>query len=260
MHVSLKAVTKRFGKIRALDGVSFSVEPGQIVAVLGVNGAGKTTLLRALAGVVAPDAGSVLFDDERFHRGRIDLRMRSAFLPDYPLAFGHVTLLRHLGMLLNIYHADGLGGDIIPASAIPPPSGDPGERVAYLLRNFDLLPLIDTQMSSLSRGQLYKAGLAGLMAVDPELWLIDEPFASGMDPNGISFFKREARAAAARGRTILYSTQILDIAEGFSDRVCVLDHGELRVFAPVRELGPTESNGKGGVLEELFRKLREEPS
>lgn len=228
-----------------MDRVSFLVEPGGIIAILGVNGAGKTTLLRALAGVVAPDSGSISFDGERFHRGRIDLRMRSGFLPDYPLGFGHVTVLRHLGMMLNLYHADAPGCET---------------RVTHLLRNFDLLPLIDTQLNSLSRGQLYKTGLATLMAVDPELWLIDEPFASGMDPNGISFFKREARSAAARGRIVLYSTQILDIAESFSSRVCVLDHGELRFFAPVQELVPTGSRGDGGILEDLFRRLREEPS
>ena len=76
MRVALDAVSKRFGRIRALDVVSFSIEPGEIVAVLGVNGAGKTTLLRALGGIVAPDRGAILFDGERFHRGRIDLRKR----------------------------------------------------------------------------------------------------------------------------------------------------------------------------------------
>src|SRR2546430_1311161 len=98
------------------------------------------------------------------------------------------------------------------------------------------------------------------MAVDPELWLLDEPFASGMDPHGISFFKREARAAALRGRTVIYSTQILDVAENLCDRVCLIHKGALRLYESISELrartpvGPSE----GGVLEDVFRQIREE--
>jgi ABC-2 type transport system ATP-binding protein len=130
-------------------------------------------------------------------------------------------------------------------------------RVMDLLRGFDLMPLIETPMAKLSRGQAYKAALSALLAADTELLLVDEPFASGMDPNGITFLKREARNSVKRGRTIIYSTQILDIAEKLSDRVCVMDRGEVRHYAPLAELQAVNADSAGTVLEGLFQQLRE---
>jgi ABC-2 type transport system ATP-binding protein len=166
------------------------------------------------------------------------------FLPDFPMMYGEMTVLKHLAMLLRIYGRidEGIEG-----------------RIIEILQELDLLPLIDMPMGKLSRGQIYKCALAGLLAVDPELWLLDEPFASGMDPHGISFFKREARAAADRGRTVIYSTQILDVAENLSDQVCIIDKGELRICAPVAELQEKGSMVvPGGILEDVFQKMREE--
>ena len=96
-----------------------------------------------------------------------------------------------------------------------------------------------------------------MVAADRELWLLDEPFASGMDPLGIDSFKRHAREAAARGRTILYSTQLLDVADRFSDRICVLHKGEIRAFDTLANLRQRAGN-QDNVLEAIFRQLREE--
>jgi len=243
MRIQLDGLTKRYGKVRALDDVSLSIDPGQIVALLGANGAGKTTLLRCLGGIVAPDSGSILYDGTRFTRDGMELRQRLAFLPDFPMAFAHATVLRHIGMVLRLYGVDGT---------------DVEDRVMKLLRGFEIMPLIDTPMGRLSRGQVYKAALAALLATAPEIVLLDEPMASGMDPNGISFLKSEARAAAKRGATIIYSTQILEVAEKFSDRVCVIDRGKVQHFAPVAELETTVAGSAGdGVLERIFGQLRE---
>jgi ABC-2 type transport system ATP-binding protein len=87
------------------------------------------------------------------------------------------------------------------------------------------------------------------------VWLLDEPFASGMDPHGINLLKRYAREAVARGATIIYSTQILEIVEKFSDRVCILHQGEVRAFDSVALL---EKYGQGGGLHDIFQQLREE--
>jgi ABC-type multidrug transport system ATPase subunit len=243
MRVHLQGISKRFGKVPALESVSLTIEPGQIVSLVGPNGAGKTTLLRCLASIVAPSAGGVYFDDAKLDRGRMDLRRKIAFLPDSPVWFANHRVLRHLAMVLRLYGRD---------------DGLAAERAMELLREFDLLPLIDTQMAQLSRGQAYKAALIALLAADPELLLLDEPFASGMDPNGIAALKREARQMASRGRTIVYSTQILDIAEKLSDWVCVIDRGQVRHYAPLQELGQALSGqGEGSVLEKLFQELRE---
>ena len=242
MRIAVESAAKAYGPFLALHGVHLEVEPGQIVALVGPNGAGKTTLLRCLGGIAALDSGRILYDGVPFHRGRLDLRRRLAFLPDFPYLFPETTVLRHIGMTLRLYGADGDGAE---------------ERVLLRLRDFDLLPLAEMPVATLSRGQAYKAGLAAVLAADPELLLLDEPFASGMDPNGIISLKRLARDAAARGHTVIYTTQILDVAETLADRVGVIDQGRFRAYSTIEELR-RQAGGKDGALEALFKRLREE--
>jgi ABC-type multidrug transport system ATPase subunit len=237
--IELDHLRKSFGNVLVLGDVTLGVPPGEIVALLGANGAGKTTLLRALAGVVAPDGGGILYDGEPFDRGRMDLRRKLVFLPDFPFAFGHLDAVRHIGMTMRLYER---------------PIENREEHIVEILRNLDLLPLAATPMQNLSRGQYYKVCLAGLLAVDPDLWLLDEPLASGMDAHGIAYFTPAARHAAARGATVLYSTQILDVAETFSSRVCVIERGRIAFYDAVETL----TNGdRKGALEALFQELRD---
>ncbi|MGZ8937918.1 MAG: ABC transporter ATP-binding protein [Limisphaerales bacterium] len=242
MKIELRAVSKSYGKARALDRASLEIGPGQIVAILGANGAGKTTLLRCLAGIAAPDAGTIVFNDEPFERDKLDLRRQLFFLPDFPVVFYEMSILRHIGMVLRVYERDEAGIEA---------------RVLQLLKDFDLFTVAENPLNTLSRGQVYKAALVALIAVNPEVWLLDEPFASGMDPHGINMLKRYAREAVTQGRTIIYSTQILEIVEKFSGKVCILHQGEVRAFDSVTLL---ENAGQGGGLEDIFRQLREEGS
>ena len=239
MKIELQAVSKSYGRMRALDRASLEIGPGQIVAILGANGAGKTTLLRCLAGIAAPDSGAVRFNEEPFSRDRLDLRRQMAFLPDFPVLFYEMPLLRHIGMVLRLYGVELAGME---------------RRVLDLLKEFDLFTVAENPLHTLSRGQIYKAALVSIIAVNPEVWMLDEPFASGMDPHGINAFKRHSREAAAQGRTIIYSTQILEVVEKFSDRVCILHQGEVRAFDSVSLL---EGNGHPGGLEEIFQQLRD---
>jgi ABC-type multidrug transport system ATPase subunit len=223
-----------------LDRASLEIGGGQIVAILGANGAGKTTLLRCLAGIAAPDAGAIVYNDEAFERDKLDLRRQLFFLPDFPVVFYEMSVLRHIGMVLRVYQKDQEGIE---------------QRVLQLLKDFDLFTVAENPLNTLSRGQVYKAALVALIAVNPEVWLMDEPFASGMDPHGINTLKRYAREAVGQGRTLIYSTQILEIVEKFSDKVCILHQGEVRAFDSVTLL---ENAHQGGGLEDIFRQLREE--
>ncbi|HSH95818.1 MAG TPA: ABC transporter ATP-binding protein [Roseimicrobium sp.] len=242
MKIELRGVIKSYRSVKALDRVSLEIGPGQIVGLLGSNGAGKTTLLRCLSGLSSPDEGSVTMDEQEFHRDRTDLRQRMYLMPDFPFLFWDQPAIRNIAIILKLYGADGPGAE---------------ERVVGLLREFDMLPLAFKPVGMLSRGQLYKAGLVAMIAADREVWLMDEPFASGMDPHGIDSFKRHARAASSRGSTIIYSTQLLDVAERFSDRVCVIHKGEVRAFDTLDRLRETAAD-KDNVLDGIFRQLREE--
>src|SRR5262245_31811354 len=103
MKIELRAVSKSYGRSRALDRASLEISSGwQIIAILGANGAGKTTLLRCLAGIAAPDSGEILFNDEPFERDNLDLRRQVFFLPDFPIVFYEMSVVRHIGMVLRV--------------------------------------------------------------------------------------------------------------------------------------------------------------
>ena len=239
MRIQVDNLRKRYFGGWALDRLSMTIDEGQTIVLLGPNGAGKTTLLRCLAGMVVPDEGEILFDDEAVARDSVEQRRRFHFLPDFPTLYPMCSVARNLGILLHLYERDGPGMS---------------DRVVELLKEFDIHHLARRAMSQLSRGEEYKASLVGLIAADPEVWLLDEPFASGMDPHGISAFKEHVTAATRRGRTVIYSTQILEVAERFSDRVCVIHRGKVEAFAPVRDL---HGEMEGENLNRLFARLRE---
>lgn len=139
MRIRIESLSKRYEKIDVLDGVSLDIAEGQIVAVLGPNGAGKTTLLRCLAGIVVPEKGQIYYDGQVFRRDRLDLRKNLFFLPDFPLAFPDMNVLRHISMCLRLYGAE-------QDSRLP--------RVVELLDKFDLLPFAESRLGTLSRGQI----------------------------------------------------------------------------------------------------------
>jgi putative spermidine/putrescine transport system ATP-binding protein len=171
MKIELRGVLKSYRSLRALYDISLEFAPGQIVSLLGANGSGKTTLIRCLAGIAAPDKGNIFFDEHEFRRNRPDLRKRLYLMPDFPFLFWEHSIARNIAIILRLYDADGDGAE---------------NRVLELLRDFDLLPLALRPVHSLSRGQLYKAGLVAMLAADRELWLLDEPFASAWIRRGLT--------------------------------------------------------------------------
>src|SRR5690349_20780294 len=151
MKIELRAVSKSYGRARALDRASLEIGGGQIVALLGANGAGKTTLLRCLAGIAAPDSGELLYDDQAFERDKMDLRRALFFLPDIPVVFYEMSVVRHIGMVLRVYEREAEGIEA---------------RVLELLKQFDLFTVAENPLNTLSRGQAYKAALVAMIAVN----------------------------------------------------------------------------------------------
>jgi ABC-type multidrug transport system ATPase subunit len=240
MRIQLDRLSKRYGRQSALEEVSLTIEPGQIVAVVGTNGAGKSTLLRLLAAILAPSSGAILLDGQRLDRGRLDLRRRLALLPDLSPVPAGATPIDYIDLVVSAYSARRRGLT---------------ELAVGLLDDLDLLPLIDTPAANMSRGQAYKVALAGMLAVSPDLWLCDEPFASGMDPQGLAVYRNHAQKTAGRGGTVLYTTQIVELAEQFSDRVLILDGGRLHACQPVENLRDRALWPGDAVLGRIFAGL-----
>ncbi len=216
MHIALQSLTKTFGRIRALDGFSLHIPPGSIIALVGENGAGKSTLLRILAGISVPDDGLVLYDSVIFDRENMDLRKRLHFTPDMPLLFQDQSVARNIATFTALYGKSLDGRE---------------DEFAGWLEKSGCAPLMKREAGKLSRGQMWKAGLACVAAIEPELWLADEPFASGMDEIGMGAYRRLARQLVGQGSTVIYTTQMVAMAADFSDHVCVIRDGKPTLFA-----------------------------
>jgi ABC-type multidrug transport system ATPase subunit len=222
MTLSLEQLTKSFDGKKVLRSISTVLQPGKIIALLGMNGAGKSTLLRCLTGLTSPTDGRILIDGELLQRDRVDLRRRLMFLPDFPSVAAHGTPLQCIATHLKLWEADRPGVE---------------DKVADVMHRLQIASLADDPIASMSRGQSYKVALTCLIAVDPELWLLDEPFASGMDPMGITTFCEEAsNSVRERNRLVIYSTQLVEQACAFSDQVALIADGALTLLDTERDL------------------------
>lgn len=205
---------KRYEAKWVLRDVDLSFEAGEIVAVLGVNGAGKTTLLACLAGILGWDRGEVRIAGERLNRDRLDQRQRMMLLPGDGFHFGGADTIRNAAIFSELWRG---------IDATPPLD------LEEWLERLGLLEVALDPVETLSRGQRYKSVLLALHCADPEIWLIDEPFAAGMDARGMEAFRKLARAAAGRGRCIVYTTQFPELAARFADRIVVVGQGGMRM-------------------------------
>jgi ABC-type multidrug transport system ATPase subunit len=237
MRIGLRNLTKRYKSTTALDGVSLEIPAGSIVAVIGLNGAGKSTMLRAMAGVITPSEGTIEYDGTRFSRDDLALRRRMFWMPDMPILRGDFNAIEHIAMMVKAYQVpvdDALESTIIDT-----------------LARLDILQHAGVPLQTLSRGQLYKAALTAMHAVAPDLMLLDEPFASGIDPRAQAVVREMAAALTARGGTFVYTTQIPEIVARFADMVCVLDHGRFAALVSRADLDSMAGEGIN-LLEKLM--------
>jgi ABC-type multidrug transport system ATPase subunit len=221
MHIELQGVSKTFGNTKALDHFDLNIPPSSLIALVGENGAGKSTLLRLLAGVSVPDEGMVRYDSVIFDRENMSLRKRLHFTPDMPLLFADQTVARNIATFAALYGKTLDGRE---------------EEIGRWLADIGCAHLMKRSAGNLSRGQMWKAGLACVAAIGPELWLADEPFASGMDAIGMGAFRRLARSLVGGGSTVIYTTQMIDMAVDFSDHVCVIRDGKPVLLEESRKL------------------------
>ncbi|BCU76419.1 ABC transporter ATP-binding protein [Luteolibacter sp. LG18] len=205
-------LAKRFGSKRVFQEVNLKFEAGEIVAVLGVNGAGKTTLLGCLSGILGWSAGEVRLAGRRLDRKDLEQRKQYALMPDRGLWFPWTDPIRNAASFSQLWR----GAD----------AGPPLDLEEWLDR-LGLMEVAFDPIDGMSRGQAYKSSLLGLHAADPELWLLDEPFAAGMDARGMEAFRAMARAASGRGRCVVYTTQFPELAARFADRVVVIGRGRV---------------------------------
>ena len=228
--ITVTGLTKRYGPVTAVDGLTFTVEPGQVTGFLGPNGAGKTTTLRMLLGLVSPTAGSALIGGRRY----ADLRAPRQ-------AVGAV--LEATG-----FHPGRTGRDHLRVLAEA--SGIPAARVAAVLGRVGLDDAADRRVRGYSLGMRQRLGLAAALLGDPRVLVLDEP-ANGLDPAGMAELRDVLRGLAADGRTILMSSHVLSEVAQTVDRVIIITGGTLRFAGPLGEL----TGVRGETLEAAFLRL-----
>jgi ABC-2 type transport system ATP-binding protein len=231
--LTLDHVAVRYSGRPVLRDVSFSIGPGEIVAYLGANGAGKTTTMKVVTGLVAPDFGRVLFGGRDVAEDPLGYRRRLGYVPEtaevYPFLSGREYLV--------------LAGRL---RALPEASLE--RRVDELLELLGLENHRHQALDSYSKGMRQKVLIGTALLHDPEVLILDEPL-SGLDVTSVLVMKALLRELAARGRTILYSTHHLEVAERLCERVLILHDGRVVAddsVANLRELRRQPS------LEEIF--------
>ena len=228
--IEVRGLTKRFGKVLAVDQVSFAVESGSVVGFLGSNGAGKTTTLRMLLGLIRPDAGTATINGRAYRDLEEPLHQVGAVLEASSFHPGR-TARNHLRVQAMVGQAD--------------PS-----RIDDVLELVELTGAADRRVGGFSFGMRQRLGLAAALLCDPDLLILDEP-ANGLDPEGVRWLRDLLRGLAAEGSTVLVSSHILAEVAQTADSVVILDHGHLVIQSSLAELTA------GGTidLEQAFLRL-----
>ncbi len=211
--VAVRGLTKRYGSLVAVDGVSFSLPAGTVTGFLGPNGAGKSTTLRVLLGLAEPTAGEALVFGRRY-----------AELERPALRVGAV-------LESGDFHPSRTGRDHLRVLAAA--ASLPEARVDEVLAVVELSG--DGRVGTYSLGMRQRLGLAGALLGDPSLLVLDEP-ANGLDPAGIHWLRGFLRAFAAGGGTVLISSHVLAEVAQTAERVLIVDRGRLVADAALGEL------------------------
>ena len=239
--IELTHVTKSYdGEKKAVDDLSLTVHNGEIFGFLGPNGAGKTTTLKMITGLLSLDAGSISIDGHDIQKEPLEAKRRFSFVPDNPDTFTRLRGIEYLRFIADIY---GVG------------KAEREERTEILTRQFGIHDALNQMVKTYSHGMQQKLILTGALLHDPDNWLLDEPM-TGLDPASSFQLKQLMREHADAGKTVLFSTHVLEVAEKICDRLSVIDNGKLLFVGTMAEL--KERYAEDASLESLFLRLVEE--
>jgi ABC-2 type transport system ATP-binding protein len=236
--ISLQKLTKTFGSQTAVDALSLEIPAGQIVGFLGPNGAGKSTTLKMLTGILAPTSGNATICGYDLLVDAIEVKRRVGFVPESGAVFESLTGLEYLEMVAALY--------AIPSDAAR-------ARIRQFISFFDLSfeTLTDKLLGAYSKGMRRKVVITAALLHNPPVVFFDEPL-DGLDANAAVGFKALIQTLAHEGKTIVYSSHILDVVERVCDRVIIIDKGRLLLDGRPDELVATHDSG---TLEKLFTRL-----
>jgi ABC-2 type transport system ATP-binding protein len=230
MSLNVQDLSKKFDQFQAVDSLSFTIAPGEIVGFLGPNGAGKSTTLKMIAGCLSPDAGSIQLSGVDIQKDEVAFKKKIGYLPESNPLYEDLYVLEYLNFLASVH-------------GIPTPA----KRIEEVIAQTGLQSMQHKKIGLLSKGFKQRVGIAAAIIHQPELILLDEPTA-GLDPNQLIEI-RSLIQLLSKNAMILFSSHILQEVAAISDRVLVLHQGKLVANQSIESITQTAS------LEEIFKLL-----
>ena len=226
--IEFKQATKKYGDKVALNNLNLTIESGEIVGLIGHNGAGKSTTIKSLVSILPLTSGTIEVDGVPLSQDPLTIKRKIGYVADSPDLFLRLTANEFWELIAVSYQ--------LTMNQIE-------ERLTYLLELFDFTSYRYYVIESFSHGMRQKVFVIGALLSDPDIWILDEPL-TGLDPQAAYDLKKMMREHAEKGKTVLFSTHVLEVAEQLCDRIAILKKGELLFYGTIEELkehNPQES-------------------
>jgi ABC-2 type transport system ATP-binding protein len=218
--LEVRNLIKRYNRIPAVDGVSFTIRPGEILGYLGPNGAGKSTTVKVLIGLIEPTSGDILFNGRDVRADWPGFLRSVGYVPEEPHLYPQLAGREYLQLVGRLR---GLRRTVIEA------------RMDRMLQLFGLWEDRHAPLASYSKGMRQKILLSAALLDDPELLILDEPF-SGLDVNTTIVLRALIQALAREGKMIFYSSHVLEVVEKVCSSVIILRKGKAAAYDKVERL------------------------
>ena len=233
--IEIKNVTKKYGEKTALSNISFNVEDGEIFGFIGHNGAGKTTLIKAMVGIHDFDDGNVIINGKSIKEDPIECKKIMAFIPDNPELYDNMKAIDFINFICDMYEVSQKTRE---------------KNIHKYAKLFKIEDNLGDPIISFSHGMKQKIALISALVHDPKVLIMDEPFV-GLDPQAVFDVKKVMKEMTKEGKTIFFSTHILDVAEKLCTKVAIIKNGKLVKTGEMKEI-------KGDkTLEKVFLELEE---
>lgn len=237
--IKVNGVTKKFGDKVAVNNVTFEVKPGEIFGFLGPNGAGKTTTIKMIVGLLYPDAGEISVSGVNVVTDSLESKTKFAYVPDNPDIYENMTAYQYINFMADIYNVS---------------QEDRQRRTEELANLFEINNDLNDYLKGFSHGMKQKVALIAALITDPDVLILDEPMV-GLDAKSAFNLKNLMRQRCDMGKSVFFSTHVMEVAEKVCDRVGIIKKGDMVALGTVEELRARVGNNES--LEQLFLELTE---
>jgi len=238
--IEIKNVSKSYNNTtKAVDDISITIKDGEIFGFLGPNGAGKTTTINMLTGILSSDVGDILINDIDISKSPLEAKRQFGYVPDSPDMFLKLKGIEYLKFMADIYDVD---KDIRQ------------KKIEDLAERFSMKDALDDKIQSYSHGMRQKIVIMGALIHNPNIWILDEPM-TGLDPKSSFVLKQMMREHADSGKTVFFSTHVLEVAEKLCDRIAIINKGKILLVGTIDEI---RAGIKEDSLENIFLELTED--